>query len=258
MNRILSIFLVLSLLIMLFGCTAQNVTPTNVTNTDAPPAQGVVSSAGPEESQPEESVVSKKQEISITEQSQMTSAVQETTVHSEVENSQQSVHSEVENSQQSVLFTKWTEENHDTYYWLQGISFETENSLLADVVLCNSQEELLSFLREKGYPVQYANQYSSEYFASNSLLVFEGGCSSGSAKWYVDTITQADQVLDVSLRYVLPSLITHDTADRLYHLEIQEKIRNVQQLQCTTTYLYTELDGNTVEEKQTTTKYSVQ
>ncbi len=61
MNRILSIFLVLSLLVMLFGCTAQNVTPTNVTNTDAPPAQGVAPSAGPEESQPEESVVSKEE-----------------------------------------------------------------------------------------------------------------------------------------------------------------------------------------------------
>ena len=217
MNKYMAILLILVLALILTGCAQTPVTPIPVTQTQVQSSLSQTPSQVPVK---REDVQSKTKESIVASQEAME---QDISQKNDVEN-------------QPVPFQSWTAQTRSQYAWEVNTPYHGEGiNKLSCIALCNSQEELKSYLSENGQPQELAEQYPEEYFLQNSLFLFIGYEACRGDLWLVKEMQEEKDVLSVVFEYH-PISIIDAIGFRLYHVEVQQKTNHIKSLESTIRY----------------------
>ncbi|MBQ6818587.1 MAG: dockerin type I repeat-containing protein [Clostridia bacterium] len=138
----------------------------------------------------------------------------------------------------TVDFTPLERESLQDYIWNYAPTYSNKDS----VYLCNTRTELLEALKHIHLPSYYADTYDDSYFETKSLLLFKGHGSHTGCSWSVADMTVADRTLNLSLQMDDAGAGGDLVFYRIYQVQINEKITDIDAIHVETTYNYSYKD----------------
>lgn len=242
------ITLLLAVLLLLVGCKATALTPTD---TDNPSAAASTVAAVSEPGEP--SVVSSKEaSVAFTD----SGAPKDPSVAGKVtsmpaESYEKKPETQKDTPARSFSFTHFSPEENDLKnYWV----LEYQAKEYPAVTICNTTKELQRSLTEQyGLSGKALDRcladYSETYFQANSLLLLHCTKNNTSVRVSVDDLSVAEQKLQLAFTVTDPQSGGCVMQDVLYHVEVQGKIEGVLEADCSVTQVRNEtvsLDRYTV------------